>query len=170
MHFFCVPFLIQTTIDWCPYRIASRNSREIPGQSRPRTWPTGGLTTRCSSKSSPCRVRTWWQCRARALRNASECRTSLFLLLGVKAFLGSVPSDASTEKRGSDGVAISYDFWLHHFGGGPLRRCHAPPVRRHGVNNGDCGSSFGAQVWNPSFAVLQVFAPFSSTHLSHQRP
>jgi putative ABC transport system permease protein len=31
----------------------------------------------------------------------------LFSLLGIKAFLGNVPTDALTEKRGSDGVAIS---------------------------------------------------------------
>jgi len=43
----------------------------------------------------------------------------LFSLLGVKAFLGAIPTDAVTEKRGLDGVAISYEFWQHHFGGDP---------------------------------------------------
>jgi predicted permease len=43
----------------------------------------------------------------------------LFSLLGIKAFLGNVPTDALTEKRGSDGVAISYEFWQHHFAGDP---------------------------------------------------
>ena len=43
----------------------------------------------------------------------------LFSLLGVKAFLGALPTDALTEKRGLDGVAISYEFWQHHFGGDP---------------------------------------------------
>jgi putative ABC transport system permease protein len=43
----------------------------------------------------------------------------LFSLLGIKAFLGTLPTDALSEKRGSDGVAISYEFWQHHFGGDP---------------------------------------------------
>jgi putative ABC transport system permease protein len=43
----------------------------------------------------------------------------LFSLLGIKAFMGNVPTDAVTEKRGLDGVAISYEFWQHHFGGDP---------------------------------------------------
>ncbi len=42
--------------------------------------------------------------------------TRLFSLLGIKAFLGALPTD---EKRGSDGVAISYEFWQHHFRGDP---------------------------------------------------
>ena len=43
----------------------------------------------------------------------------LFSLLGIKAFMGNVPTDAVSEKRGSDGVAISYEFWQRHFGGDP---------------------------------------------------
>jgi predicted permease len=43
----------------------------------------------------------------------------LFSLLGVKTFLGTLPTDALSEKKGSDGVAISYEFWQHHFGGDP---------------------------------------------------
>src|SRR5579863_5250950 len=43
----------------------------------------------------------------------------LFSLLGVKTFLGNIPTDALSEKKGSDGVAISYEFWQHHFGGDP---------------------------------------------------
>ncbi len=43
----------------------------------------------------------------------------LFSLLGIQAFMGNVPTDALTEKRGLDGVAISYEFWQHHFGGDP---------------------------------------------------
>jgi putative ABC transport system permease protein len=43
----------------------------------------------------------------------------LFSLLGVKAFLGNLPTDALSEKKGLDGVAISYEFWQHHFGGDP---------------------------------------------------
>jgi putative ABC transport system permease protein len=48
----------------------------------------------------------------------------LFSLLGIKTFLGTLPTDALSEKRGSDGVAISYEFWQHHFGSDPnvLRR------------------------------------------------
>ena len=43
----------------------------------------------------------------------------LFSLLGVKTFLGTIPTDALSEKKGSDGVAISYEFWQHHFGSDP---------------------------------------------------
>ena len=43
----------------------------------------------------------------------------LFSLLGVKTFLGTLPTDPLSEKRGSDGVAISYEFWQHHFGSDP---------------------------------------------------
>ena len=43
----------------------------------------------------------------------------LFSLMGVQTFLGTLPTDALSEKRGSDGVAISYEFWQHHFGGDP---------------------------------------------------
>jgi putative ABC transport system permease protein len=43
----------------------------------------------------------------------------LFSLLGVKTFLGTLPTDALSEKKGSDGVAISYEFWQHHFGSDP---------------------------------------------------
>ena len=43
----------------------------------------------------------------------------LFSLLGIKTFLGTLPTDALSEKKGSDGVAISYEFWQHHFGGDP---------------------------------------------------
>ncbi len=43
----------------------------------------------------------------------------LFSLLGVKTFLGTIPTDALSEKKGSDGVAISYEFWRHHFGSDP---------------------------------------------------
>jgi hypothetical protein len=35
----------------------------------------------------------------------------LFSLLGIKAFMGNIPTDAVTEKRGLDTVAISYEFW-----------------------------------------------------------
>jgi len=43
----------------------------------------------------------------------------LFSLLGIKTFLGTIPTDALSEKKGSDGVAISYEFWQHHFGSDP---------------------------------------------------
>ncbi len=43
----------------------------------------------------------------------------LFSLLGIKTFLGNIPTDPVTEKRGLDTVAISYEFWQHHFGGDP---------------------------------------------------
>jgi putative ABC transport system permease protein len=43
----------------------------------------------------------------------------LLPLLGIKSFLGSIPSDDITEQRGSLGVLISYEFWQRHFGGNP---------------------------------------------------
>jgi predicted permease len=43
----------------------------------------------------------------------------LLPLLGVKSFLGAIPSDDVTEQRGSLGVLISYEFWQRHFGGNP---------------------------------------------------
>jgi putative ABC transport system permease protein len=43
----------------------------------------------------------------------------LFSMLGIQTFLGSIPTDAVTQKRGLDGVAISYEFWQHHFGSDP---------------------------------------------------
>lgn len=38
-------------------------------------------------------------------------------LLGIKSFLGTIPTDDTSEKIGSLGVLISYDFWKQHFGG-----------------------------------------------------
>jgi putative ABC transport system permease protein len=43
----------------------------------------------------------------------------LFPLLGVKSFLGSLPTDEKTEQKGSLTVALSYEFWKSHFGGDP---------------------------------------------------
>src|SRR5215469_1887413 len=43
----------------------------------------------------------------------------LLPLLGIKSFLGTIPSDDVSEKRGSLGVLISYEFWKRHFGGNP---------------------------------------------------
>jgi putative ABC transport system permease protein len=43
----------------------------------------------------------------------------LLPLLGIKSFLGSIPTDDVSEKKGSLGVLISYEFWKHHFGGDP---------------------------------------------------
>jgi len=43
----------------------------------------------------------------------------LLPLLGVKAFMGSIPTDDLSEQKGSFGVLISYDFWKRHFGGKP---------------------------------------------------
>ena len=43
----------------------------------------------------------------------------LLPLLGVKSFLGTIPSDDISEKNGSLGVLISYEFWQRHFGGDP---------------------------------------------------
>jgi predicted permease len=40
-------------------------------------------------------------------------------MLGVKPFLGSIPNDDLSERRGSEGVLISYEFWKRHFGGDP---------------------------------------------------
>ena len=43
----------------------------------------------------------------------------LLPLLGIKSFIGSFPTDDITERRGSTGVLISYEFWKHHFGSDP---------------------------------------------------
>ncbi len=43
----------------------------------------------------------------------------LLPLLGIRSFLGSIPSDDITEQRGSLNVLISYEFWQRHFGGNP---------------------------------------------------
>ncbi|MGA8151433.1 MAG: ABC transporter permease [Terriglobales bacterium] len=43
----------------------------------------------------------------------------LLPLLGIKSFLGTIPTDDLSEKRGSTGVLISYEFWKRHFGGDP---------------------------------------------------
>jgi predicted permease len=41
----------------------------------------------------------------------------LLPLLGVKAFMGTIPTDDLSEQKGSMGVLISYEFWKRHFGG-----------------------------------------------------
>jgi putative ABC transport system permease protein len=43
----------------------------------------------------------------------------LLPLLGVKTFMGTIPSDDISEKQGSTGVLISYEFWKRHFGSDP---------------------------------------------------
>ena len=43
----------------------------------------------------------------------------LLPLLGIESFLGSIPTDEKTVRLGSTGVAISYEFWQHHFAGDP---------------------------------------------------
>ncbi len=43
----------------------------------------------------------------------------LLPLLGIKSFLGTPPTDETSEKNGSLGVLISYEFWKRHFGGDP---------------------------------------------------
>ncbi|HKV80374.1 MAG TPA: ABC transporter permease [Candidatus Sulfotelmatobacter sp.] len=43
----------------------------------------------------------------------------LLPLLGIKSFLGSLPTDELSEHKGSTGVALSYEFWQSHFGGDP---------------------------------------------------
>ena len=43
----------------------------------------------------------------------------LLPLLGIKPFMGSLPTDDVSEKLGSSGVLISYEFWKRHFGGDP---------------------------------------------------
>ena len=41
----------------------------------------------------------------------------LLKLLGIKSFLGTIPSYDVSEKRGALGVLISYEFWKRHFAG-----------------------------------------------------
>ena len=43
----------------------------------------------------------------------------LLPLLGIKAFMGTLPTDDVAEKQGSPGLLISYEFWKRHFGGDP---------------------------------------------------
>jgi len=43
----------------------------------------------------------------------------LLPLLGIKAFMGTIPADDATEKQGSPGLLISYEFWKRHYGGDP---------------------------------------------------
>ncbi len=43
----------------------------------------------------------------------------LLPMLGIKSFMGTIPSDDITEQRGSLGVLISYEFWQRHFNGNP---------------------------------------------------
>jgi predicted permease len=43
----------------------------------------------------------------------------LLPMLGIKAFMGKIPSDDVTEQRGSLSVLISYEFWQRHFNGNP---------------------------------------------------
>ena len=50
---------------------------------------------------------------------AQHISAQLLPLLGIKSFLGNLPTDDTTEKQGALGVLISYDFWKHHFGGDP---------------------------------------------------
>src|SRR3984893_324874 len=43
----------------------------------------------------------------------------LLPLLGIRSFLGSIPTDEKTVRLGSTGVALSYEFWQRHFAGDP---------------------------------------------------
>ena len=43
----------------------------------------------------------------------------LLTMLGIKSFMGIIPTDDLSEQRGSQGVLISYEFWKRHFGGDP---------------------------------------------------
>ena len=40
-------------------------------------------------------------------------------LLGIKAFMGTLPPDDVSENNNPTGCLISYEFWKHHFGGDP---------------------------------------------------
>ncbi|HXU16084.1 MAG TPA: ABC transporter permease [Terriglobales bacterium] len=50
---------------------------------------------------------------------AQHISAQLLPLLGIKSFVGNLPTDETSEKQGALGVLISYDFWKHHFGGDP---------------------------------------------------
>jgi putative ABC transport system permease protein len=43
----------------------------------------------------------------------------LLPLLGIKAFMGTLPTDDVAENQGSPGLLISYEFWKRHFGSDP---------------------------------------------------
>jgi putative ABC transport system permease protein len=75
----------------------------------------------------------------------------LFSLLGVKTFLGTLPTDPVREKKGSDGAAISYEFWQHHFGGDP----HV--LGRHIFV--DWAATYVEAVLNPGFNLFGTGVP-----------
>ena len=85
----------------------------------------------------------------------------LFSLLGIKTFLGNVPTDAVTEKRGLDGVAISYEFWQHHFAGDPN-------VLGRGIFV-DTAPTTVLAVLNPGFNLFGTGVPGGLLHPRHGR-
>ena len=70
----------------------------------------------------------------------------LFPLLGITSFLGSLPTDEVTERQGSLGVALSYEFWQRHFAGDP--KILGRPVFV------DTWSSTVIAVFNPGFDLF----------------
>jgi putative ABC transport system permease protein len=85
----------------------------------------------------------------------------LFSLLGVKTFLGTIPTDALSEKRGSDGVAISYEFWQHHFGSDPNVLGRSVFV--------DTASTTVVAVLSPGFNLIWHRSPRGLLHPRHGR-
>jgi hypothetical protein len=89
-------------------------------------------------------------------------RVRLFSLLGVETFLGTIPTDALSEKKGSDGVAISYEFWQHHFGSDPNvlgRRVFVDTDSAvFGVTTVEKTVSNSARPWTVLSEMLGIFA------------
>jgi putative ABC transport system permease protein len=75
----------------------------------------------------------------------------LLPLLGIKSYLGSLPTDEETEQKGSLGVALSYEFWQRHFAGDPKIIGRSIFV--------DTWSSTVIAVVNPGFNFFEAHPP-----------
>ena len=75
----------------------------------------------------------------------------LLPLLGIKPLMGTIPTDDLTEKAGSTGFMISYEFWKRHFGGDPK-------VLGQTIF-GDTGSGPILAVLEPGFDLFGTWTP-----------
>jgi predicted permease len=75
----------------------------------------------------------------------------LFPLLGIKFFLGNLPSDDVAERQGSLKVAISYEFWQSHFG-------RDPNILGRSIYVDTWSATIGA-VLNPGFDLFGTGTP-----------
>ena len=86
----------------------------------------------------------------------------LLPLLGIKSFLGSLPTDEETEQKGSLGVALSYEFWQRHFTGDPKVLGRSIFV--------DTWSSTVIAVVNPGFNFFESDPPRFSNSTEWEMP